>query len=206
MNKEKALEALKKLRQTEKKVKFSQTVDLIINLKNFDAKKEAFNIFIELPHKIKDKKIAGFLEKKSSLIDSITKEEFVMYKEKADIKRLVKKYDFFIANAKLMPVVATSFGRVLGPVGKMPSPQLGVLMTENDHEIKKLIDKINSNTRIRVKESSIKLAIGNEAMKDESLAENTVLVYNKVLENLKRGTDNIRNIMIKLTMDKPIKI
>ena len=206
MNKEKALEALKKLRQTEKKVKFSQTVDLIINLKNFDAKKEAFNIFIELPHKIKDKKIAGFLEKKSSLIDSITKEEFVMNKEKADIKSLVKKYDFFIANAKLMPVVATSFGRVLGPVGKMPSPQLGVLMTENDHEIKKLIDKINSNTRIRVKESSIKLAIGNEAMKDESLAENTVLVYNKVLENLKRGTDNIRNIMIKLTMDKPIKI
>ena len=65
MSKEKFIEAVKQLRKTEKKVNFSQTVDLIVNLKNFDVKKEAFNIFIELPHKIKDKKVAGFLEKKS---------------------------------------------------------------------------------------------------------------------------------------------
>ena len=41
-----------------------------------------------------------------------------------------------------MPAVATTFGRVLGPAGKMPTPQLGVLMNENDKAIKELVDKI----------------------------------------------------------------
>ena len=35
-----------------------------------------------------------------------------------------------------MPVVATTFGRALGPTGKMPSPQLGIVANEDDNSIK----------------------------------------------------------------------
>ena len=111
MNKEKILEALKKLAEKNKERKFVQSTDLIINLKNFDAKKESVNLFLELPYKVKDAKIAGFLNKKSSIIDTITKQEFDDYKNKRKLKNLVKNYDFFISNASLMPLVAGTFGR-----------------------------------------------------------------------------------------------
>ena len=206
MNEERFLKAIKKLRETEKKVNFDQTVDLIINLKNFDVRKNAFNLFVQVPNKIKEKKVAGFLEKKSPLLDTIRKEDFVKYKEKKDIKKLIKKYDFFIANVKLMPAVATSFGRILGPVGKMPSPQLGILISEKEDEIKPILNKINTTVRVRVKEPSIKLGVGKESLTDEQILQNILLVYNKILENLTKGQENIRNILIKFSMDKPIKI
>ena len=203
---EKFLEAVKKLRETEKKVNFDQTIDLIINLKNFDVRREAFNMFISVPNKVKDKKIAGFFEKKSSFIDTITKDDFGKYKEKKDFKKLIKQYDFFIANAKLMPAIATAFGRLLGPAGKMPSPQLGILPVEDEKLIKGLIDKINSTIRIRVKESSIKIAIGKESLNDEQIVENATTIYNKILETLSKKKDNIKNVLIKFSMDKPVKV
>ena len=53
--------ALKKLRENSKERKFNQTVDLIINLQKIDVKKNPINLFINVPHKIKEKKIAGCL-------------------------------------------------------------------------------------------------------------------------------------------------
>ncbi len=207
---EKFLKAVKKLREIENKErkerKFDQTVDLIINLKDFDVRKEAFNLFVELPNKIKDKKVAGFFEKDSKLIDVIKKDDFGKYKEKKDIKKLVKKYDSFIANAKLMPAIATSFGRILGPAGKMPSPQLGVLPNEDEKIIQELIKKINLSVRIMVKEPSIKIGVGKESLIDEAVVENALVVYNKILETLPRKKDNIRNIKIKFTMGEVVKV
>jgi len=106
----------------------------------------------------------------------------------------------------LMPSVATSFGRVLGPSGKMPSPQLGILMNPDDKSIKELIDKINQSVRIRVKESSIKIPIGKEKMNDEKIIENVMVVYNALLKSLPKEKDNVKNIEIKFTMSKPMKV
>ena len=206
LTEETALEAIHKLRKTEKKIKFDQTVDLIVNLKNFDVRREAFSVFIPVPFKVKEKVVAGFLEKKSNFIDTITKEEFVMFKEKKDMKKFINKYDFFIANAKLMPAVATTFGRVLGPSGKMPSPQLGVLIAEDEASIKKLLEKINSVVKIKVKEPSIKAPIAKESLKDDQIAKNLMAVYNKLLETLPKKNENIKSVLIKLSMDKPVKV
>jgi large subunit ribosomal protein L1 len=207
MNEEqKFLEAVKKFKAEKKESKFDQTIDLIVNLKNFDIRREAFNTFISLPNKIKNKKVAGFFEKDSKIVDTIKKDEFARYKEKKDIKNLIKKYDFFIANAKLMPAIATSFGRVLGPVGKMPSPQLGILASEDDKAVQEILNKINSSIRIRVKEPSIKIGVAKESLKDEEIVQNLSSAYNKLLELLPKKKDNIKNVKIKLTMGKPILV
>ena len=200
----KAIEALKA--DKSKEIKFDQTVDLIINLKEFDVRRQAFNLFIQVPHKIKDKKIGGFFEKDSKVIDAIRKDNFGKYKERKDIRKLIKSYDFFIANAKLMPAVATSFGRVLGPVGKMPSPQLGILPTEEDAMVEALVKKINSTARIRVKEPSIKVSIGKQSMNTEKIMQNALTVYKKVLDTLPRKIDNVKNVKIKFTMSKPVNV
>jgi len=203
---QKILKAIKQLRKTEIKRNFDQTIDLIINLKNFDVRRDAFNSFIPVPNKVKEKKVAEFFEKKSGLIETIKKDDFARYKEKKDMKKLIKKYDFFVANAKLMPAVATAFGRILGPVGKMPSPQLGILPSEEENMIKAILSKINSTVRVRVKEPSIKIGIGKESLTDEQISQNVLAVYHGILENLPKKTENIKSVLIKFSMDKPVRV
>lgn len=197
--------ALVELRK-EKPRKFDQTVDLILNLQKFQIKKEQVNIVVGVPHPVKQKKICAFLEVKNKEIDTITPENFSKYSDKKEIKKLVRKYDFFISEAKLMPKVATAFGRALGPSGKMPSPQLGILMNNDEKELKELINKINSSVKLRTKEASIKVAIGKQSMKDEEIIENAMSIYNATEKALARGKENIKNVEIKFTMTKPIKI
>lgn len=206
MKPESVLKAIKEIRNPEKKRKFDQSIDLIINLKNFDVRRESFSLFIQVPNKIKDKKVAGFLENKSDLVHTIKKEDFPRYKEKKDIRKLIKGYDFFIANAKLMPAIATNFGRVLGPVGKMPSPQLGILPMENPELIKNVIEKINSTVKVKLKEPSIKVSIGRESLTDEQVVKNVLAVYNKILETLPKKRENVKNVLIKLCMGKPVHV
>lgn len=197
--------ALTELRKNESK-KFKQTVDLIVNLQKFEVKKTPLNIFVRIPHKSKDKKIAAFFESESEFIDTITEIDFKKYSDKKKLKNLVKKYDFFIAQAKLMPKVATVFGRVLGPAGKMPSPQMGIVLNADEKAINELKEKINTSLRIRAKEPSIKVAVGKEDMKDEEIIENALSIYNELLKALPRDKENIKNIELKFTMTKPIKM
>jgi len=203
--KEKLKKALSELRKGKER-KFDQSVDLIVNLQKFDLKKNQVNLVVSVPHKIKEKKIVGFLETKNKKVKTITKEEFKKYSDKKELKRLVKKTDFFIAQASLMPKVATTFGRVLGPAGKMPSPQLGILMNVDDKAIEELLNKINTSVKIRTKEASIKLCVGKQSMKDEDIIENILTVYNAVLKVMPKEKDNIKNVEIKFTMTKPQKI
>ena len=105
-----------------------------------------------------------------------------------------------------MPAVATTFGRALGPVGKMPSPQLGILPNEDEKVIEDIVNKINSTARIKVKEPSIKVSIGKQSMDTEKIMQNALVIYKKVLETLPRKIDNIKNVKIKFTMSKPVKV
>ena len=198
----KALEELRKSKER----KFNQTVDLIVNLQKFDVRKSQINLFLKVPHKLKEKKVAGFLESKNDKIDTITPNEFNKYKDKKELKKLVNKYDFFISQASLMPKVATAFGKILGPAGKMPSPQLGIILNADEKTLSELREKINNTIKIKIKESSIKLPIGKQDMKDEDLIENISYVYKEILKALPRDRENIKNVAIKFTMTKPIKI
>jgi large subunit ribosomal protein L1 len=198
--------AIEELRKEEKR-KFEQSVELIVNLKKFDVKKTPINTFVTIPHRIKDKRICGFIEIKSELIDFIPKKDFPIYKEnKKKIKDLAKNYDFFISSAANMPMVATIFGRVLGPAGKMPSPKLGIIINEDEKSVKEIVEKINKVVRIQTKEPSIKLSIAKEKMKDSEIADNIKKIYNSILNELPRKKDNIKSVMIKTTMGKPIKV
>jgi len=181
-------------------------VDLIVNLQKFNIKKESVNTFVSVPHKIKDKKIAAFLETKNTEVDTITPEEFKKYSGKAELKSIIKKYDFFISQASLMPKVATTFGKVLGPVGKMPSPQLGIILNADSKTLEALKKKINQSLKIRSKEASIKLPIGKQSMKDAEIIDNIMATYNALLKELPKEKENIKNIEVKFTMTKPIKI
>lgn len=198
-------EAITQLRNTEKR-KFDQSIDLLINLKGIDLRKDNISAIISIPHKIKEKKVCGFLAKKNELVTTITQPEFQRYKEKKALKELVKEFDFFIANITLMPAVATTFGKALGPSGKMPSPQLGVMTKEDDASIKQVLDKISHSVKIKLKEPSFKISIGKESMADEQLIENILAIYNGLVNVLPTKRENVKSVMLKLTMSKPLKV
>ena len=203
--KEDLKKALIELRKGKER-KFDQTVDLIVNLQKFDLKKTPINLFVTVPHKIKDKKIGAFLESKNANVETIMGSDFKKYSDKKLLKKLVNNYDYFIAQASLMPKVAATFGRVLGPAGKMPSPQLGIIMNADDKAITELKTKINNSVKLKVKESSVKLAIGKQSMEDKDIVDNAMTVYNNLVKVLPRNLENIKNVEIKFTMSKPQKI
>src|SRR3989344_550879 len=199
-------EALAELRKEENKRKFEQTIDLIVNLRGIDLKRDNVNLVVSMPHQVREKKICGFFNSKSEIIKAITKPEFAKYKDKKSLKNLVKRFDFFIANAALMPAVATTFGKVLGPAGKMPSPQLGIVTQETESQIKPLLEKISKSVKVRLKEASIKLSIGRESMPDAQILENIDTVYKAILTALPNQKENIRSVMVKTTMSKAFRV
>jgi len=216
MNKETFIEGIKKSRETSKKRKFSQTFELIINLKDLDLKKPENQIetWIQLPYsKGKEIKIGCFIgpelieQAKDNCDITIMQDNFPSYfKDKKKTKKLAETYDFFIGQANIMPDIAKTFGRILGTRGKMPNPKAGCVVPPNAN-LKALAEKLRKTIKIKAKtQATLKTMIGNETMKDEEIAENILTVYNHVLHTLPKEKNNIKNIIIKTTMGKPIKI
>lgn len=214
MNKEEALESIKQLREGSEKKNFDQTFDLIINLKNLNLKKPEDNVnaFYALPEsRGKKSKVCAFVgnelaaKAKAACDLVVNKDDFGKY-DKLAIKKLAREYDFFIAQANLMPQIATIFGKTLGPRGKMPNPKAGCIVQSTD-DLKPITEKLRSTVRIQTKnELAIKVPVGAFSMKDDAVAENIVFVYNTLLHELPQEKNNIRNALLKLTMSKPVKI
>lgn len=199
------LTSLKELRKNEKR-KFDQTIDLIVNLKNYDLRVKPINLFVEMPHPFRENKICAFLEGDSSDVDKvITKNEIPKINDKKTLKQIARDHDFFIASMKLMPVIATSFGKILGPLGKMPNPKFGgVLMKEEPALIKGISVKLKRMASIRPKELSVKMAVGKESMGDDEINENIKAIYSAITGAV--TNESVKSVMLKLTMSKPVKV
>ena len=215
MDKEQIQAALAKAKDISDKRNFKQTYDLIINLRGLDLKKQEHQIdaFITLPHsrgkKVKVCALVGaeLEEQAKSIFDStILSDNFEKYKDKKEIKKIANSFDFFIAQANIMPKVATTFGRVFGPRGKMPNPKSGGVVPPNAN-LKPLYEKFQRTIRATNKTSPlIQCPIGTEDMNPDDVAENALTVYNSLLQLLPNEKHNIKDIYVKLTMGKPIKV
>ena len=215
MEKKEAIELIKKAKESSNKRKFNQRVDLIINLKNLDLKKaeQQVDLFLTLP-KGKGKKttICALVgpelieDAKKDMDFAIIQDDFDKYKDKKLARRLAQKYDFFVAQANIMPKVAGAFGRVLGVRGKMPNPKSGCVVPPKAN-MKTVHSNLQSVVRVSAKTSPmIQVAIGTESMSDEDLAENFLAVYNAVLHALPQERNNLRRMTLKTTMGKPIVV
>jgi len=209
MDKELIANTLKKLKENSPKKNFKQSIDLIINLRGLDLKKPDHNInaFVTLHHD-NGKKIsvcalvdADMESKAKEACDEvILSGQFARFKAKAEIKKLANKHDFFIAQASIMPKVATTFGRFLGPRGKMPNPKLGSILPPNAN-IKSLYEKLKKTLSLITKnEPTIKCMVGKEDTPDDALIDNILTVYNSIIQKLPNDKQNVKSVILKLTM------
>jgi len=216
MDKNKILTALKKAKESSTKRNFNQTVDLIVTLKDLDLKKpdHQVDLFLSLHHSNgKEIKVCGLVgpELKDSaekdLDFSVNVDKFPNYaKDKKLIKKLSQDYDFFVAQATLMPKVAQTFGRVLGPKNKMPNPKSGCVVPPNAN-LAQVKTKLQNMIRIFVKTSmQYQVAVGKEDMKDEEIVDNVLTIYDQLIHHLPNEIHNIKSLFLKLTMGPSIKI
>jgi large subunit ribosomal protein L1 len=212
MKKEDILKAIEELKKQPKR-KFSQTYDLVINLKNLVIKQNPLDFFVTLHYpKGKKVKVAAFVDQ--LLADDATKncdlvindKDFDKYKDPKKLKKLAEEYDYFIAQANLMPKVAATFGKVLGIRGKMPNPKLGCVVPPNAN-LEPLVKKLNSTVRLVAKKATnLQCIAGKENQDDNQIVDNILTIYQTVLKNVPNETQNIKNIYLKFTMGKPVKI
>ena len=211
VKKEELEQAIIKAREASKERKFAQGIDLIVNLRKMEFKdpSKRFNQELSLPKGLgKDKKGALFAkrimaEQAAGKIDKIISEEELVKISKKEVKKLAQEYDFFLADVSLMTVIGKKLGTVLGPRRKMPKPlpdikALPVILPR----IKNTISISNARTGAML----LQMRIGSEKMSNEDLVENAKAVLNAIMPKIPNERENIKSILIKTTMGKPIRV
>ena len=211
ITKEQVQKAIEQLKQNPKR-KFSQSYDLIINLKNISIKQNPLDFFTTIPYPKKQVKIAAFVgielssqaEKSCDLV--IQETDFSKYQDKKVSKKLAEEYDYFIAQANLMPKVAQNFGKSLGIKGKMPNPKLGCVVPPNAN-LEVLTKKLNTTVKLVArKATNLQCMVGKEDQSEEEIIDNILTVYQSALKQLPQEEQNVKNVDLKLTMSKPVRI
>jgi len=215
MDKNGVLTALETLKKESPKKKFTQSVDLVIALKDLDFKKteQQIDFFVTLAHDTgKKKKICALVgpelvdEARQVFDETIMVDDFNKYtKQKA--KKLAQDFDFFIAQATIMTKVAAAFGRYLGVRGKMPNPKAGCVVPPKGAALKALYERLQTTIKITARKIPIiQLRVGTEAMSPEHIADNAVYIYDQLIHHLPGEKNNIKAAYMKLTMGKPVKL
>jgi large subunit ribosomal protein L1 len=211
VNETQLVEVIKQAKESDKTRKFQQSIELILVFKDIDVKKGfAINETIQLPKKMSKSAsvciiAAGDLgiKAKNAKADRVMNEAELIQlgKNKRESRKVINKYDFFLADTKLMPTVGKVLGQLLGPRGKMPTP------IPFNAPVEALLERFRKSVNVKVRGSlSLSCKIGEESMEDADLAANANTIAAAIEKKLPNGDKNIRKIMIKTSMGKAIRL
>jgi large subunit ribosomal protein L1 len=213
MAESKTVEAVQKALEESKKLdrKFKQSVDVVINLKNIDMNdaKNRIEDEVMLPNgKGAEAKLAIFASgelavKAKPHVDLVIKPEEIeeLAKDKKKFKKMADEYDFFIAEAPLMPTIGKTLGIILGPRGKMPKPVPPTV------DITTIAKNLRKTVKVRSKTTNtIHATVGREEMNTEQIAENIDAILKRLEGKLERGKLNIGSVYVKTSMGPPMRV
>ena len=216
MNDKQIVQAIDSVKSSAKERKFTERVDLIVNLKDVDLKKPENHVdfFIALPS------APGKIRKIAALVDSelleeakahadlvIPLERFGEYsKNPAQMKKLASEYDFFIAQANIMKDIAANFGRILGSRGKMPNPKGGMVVPPKA-SLGPLVERLRNTIHVRVKSAPVfQAGVGSLDQDSAEIAKNVSTLYKQLLQGLPNEETNVKSVYLKSTMGEPVKV
>ena len=211
VNEAQLVQIIKQAKESDKERKFNQTLEMIMVFKDVDVKKGfVINEIIQLPKKtnrpasvcIMATGDMGIKAKKANADRVINEDELTkLGANKRESRKIINKYDFFLADTKLMPTVGKVLGQLLGPRGKMPTP------VPFNAPIESFLERFRASIKVRVKGSlSMSCKIGEENMDDLDLAANANAVSTTIEKKLPNGNKNIKKIMVKTTMGNIVKL
>jgi large subunit ribosomal protein L1 len=205
------VKAIKQAKESDKEHKFTHAIEMIAVFRDIDVKKGfALNEVVQLPNKMnKPAQVCiiasgdmGAKAKKTNADRVMNGEEITKIgSNKRESRKFINKYDFFLADTKLMPTIGKVLGQLLGPRGKMPTP------IPFNASIESFLERFRDSIKIRTKSSlSMSCKIGDETMDDNALASNANTIISSIEKKLPNGSKNIKKIMFKTTMGKIIRI
>ena len=205
------LTAVKKALESSKKRNFVETVDISINLKDIDLSvpKNRVQDDVILPHgrgrPVKVCVIGGneMVAKARAVADrTLTADELgKLADDKKAAKKMAAEFDYFIAEAPLMPTVGKRLGIVLAPRGKMPRP------IQPGADPKPFIETLRKTITVRSKDrKTFHTAVGTADMTPEQLADNVDAILKRLVTKLERGSMNIGSVYVKTTMGPSARV
>jgi len=204
-------ELVKKGKDQSKERKFTQSIEVILTLKEVDPKKTDLNIneIVYLPHPTArnaricfigsgDLAVRAKNAKADLVIDPSQLENYAGSKK--DAKKLARSYDFFLADTALMPRIGKILGQALGPKGKIPTP------VPPNASVEAMINRMRTAVRVRSRGSlGVMAKAGDSKLSDPDLAENIQAVVAAIAKKLPNGDKNVKTVMVKTAMGKPAK-
>ncbi|MCK9152209.1 50S ribosomal protein L1 [Methanobacterium alcaliphilum] len=210
--KQEILEAVKKAKEQTKPRNFTQSIDVVINIKDLDVNKpeNRFDEEVSLPNgRGKDVKIAFIADGELAVQAEnagadliITKKELEdLGKDRKEAKKLANRHNFFVAQADMMPLVGRFLGPVLGPRKKMPKPVPASAKPEP------ILERLRSTVKVRIKDQPvIQTLVGTQEMDEELIAGNIEAVLSILDRNLEKGRSQIKSMYIKTTMGPVVRV
>ncbi len=204
-------ELIKKGKSESRDRKFNEAVELILTLKEIDVKKTDLNVneTVYLPHPTS--KVARIcfigggdlaLRAKNAKVDGLIDPSRLeaLAGDKKEAKKVARSYDFFLADTALMPRIGKILGQSLGPRGKIPTP------VPPNAPVEAMIQRMRTAIRVRSRGSlGIAAKVGDRKLSDSDLAENALAVVQAVQKKLPAGERNVKSVIVKTTMGKPVK-
>ena len=202
-------EMINQAKTSTKQRKFKQSIEMIIVFKDIDVKKGfALNEVVQLPKTSSPATVCimatgdmGQKAKEAKADAVVGSEELDRFAaNKRASRKFINKYDFFLADTQIMPVVGKVLGQLLGPRGKMPTP------VPFNASIESFLQRFRSSIKVRSRASlAMSCKIGDESMENADLAINAHAVLSAVEKKLPSGEKNLKRVIIKTTMGKPVK-
>lgn len=205
----KLADMIKEAKTGSKQRKFTQSIEMILVFKDIDVKKGfALNEVVQLPKTSSPSTVCimatGDMGQKAkaakadAVVGSDELDKFAANKRAS--RKFINKYDFFLADTQIMPVVGKVLGQLLGPRGKMPTP------VPFNASIESFLTRFRASIKVRARASlAMSCKIGDESMDDADLAINAHAVLTAVEKKLPSGDKNMKRVIIKTTMGKPVK-
>lgn len=193
---------------------FNESIDMTVVFRNLDLKRDPkakFSETIELVHLPGDRGAtvaviaAGefALRAQESGVDVVLGPEDIERSKTKELKDLANRFDFFVAQADILPKVVRYIGPVLGPRNKMPTP---IPMSDLE-QLPGLIERLRRSVRARMKDQPVfHVRIASRNMDLEGIVDNAERVVEAVERKYESPSKHLQAIYVKSTMGSPIKI
>merc|ERR1712121_621339 len=189
---------------TDKKRKFTETVELQISLKNYDPQKDKrFAGTVKLKHIPRPKMRVCVLGDQQHMDEAAANDipakdaESLkkLNKDKKMVKKLAKQYDAFLASDSLIKTIPRILGPGLNKAGKFPT------MVTHSEPLASKVDEIKATIKFQMKKVlCLSVAVGHVQMSQDELYQNISLAVNFLVSLLKKNWQHVRALYIKSSM------
>jgi large subunit ribosomal protein L10Ae len=203
-------DAIKTILTKRKERKFLESVDLQVNLKNYDPQKDKrFAGTLRLPNVCRPNfKVCIICDlqheeqaKKLNLTTMNMEDLKKLNKNKKLVKKMCSGFDAFLASDSIIKTIPRVVGPGMNRANKFPT---AIAMGDN------LVDKC-AEQRATIKFQLKKVlclgcCVGHVNMKEEELRQNAVMAINYFVSLLKKSWQSLKSAYLKSTMGKPQRL